>query len=139
MGAYKEVACQVAGIDYSTFAEWIRRGEGRDRRKCTKEYADFAEVVTQAITDAEMTLITRVRNASAEDWRAASWMLERRHPERWSNMQRVKIEVERELESQFDLYFEEVMNDPEIPTETKRRLLEHARNLQERAQVRSSN
>lgn len=134
-GAHAETACRVAGIGYSTFAEWMQRGKGIHKRGGGKEYTEFAEAVTQAIAEAEMALTARVRNATAEDWRAASWMLERRHPERWANTHRVQLEVDKQLEEQFDRFFEEVMGDRSIPDDVKQKIIDHARNLAERSEV----
>lgn len=101
-GAHIETACNAAGVSYSTARQWIARGEGRSDRSKASEYADFAAEVSRAIADAEMALVSRVYTASTEDWRAASFLLERRHPERWSNTQKIRVEVEKELDATLD-------------------------------------
>lgn len=103
MGTHLETACGFAGIDYNTMREWVQRGEGtHPTRRKTPEYAEFAEAVTRAIAQAEVTLVKRVSDSSKDDWRAATWMLERRHPERWANTQRIQVEVQKELERTLD-------------------------------------
>lgn len=102
-GCHIEAACGFAGIEYATMREWVQRGEGtHPTRRNAPEYAEFAEAVTQAIAQAEVTLVKRVNDATKDDWRAATWMLERRHPERWANTQRIQIEVQKELERTLD-------------------------------------
>lgn len=102
-GCHIDSACAFAGVDYNTVREWIQRGEGtHPTRSTTKEYADFAEEITRAIAQAEVTLVKRVNDATKDDWRAATWMLERRHPERWANTQRIQLEVAKELERTLD-------------------------------------
>jgi hypothetical protein len=102
-GCHIEAACGFAGIEYATMREWVQRGEGtHPTRRNAQEYAEFAESVTHAIAQAEVALVKRVNDASKDDWRAATWMLERRHPERWANTQRIQIEVQKELERTLD-------------------------------------
>jgi hypothetical protein len=93
-GNHLEPACNLAGIDYSTFRNWMRKGEQVSKG----EYFDFFQEVTRAIAQAEAVLLGRVKRASEEDWRAATWILERRYSDRWSNKQRIQIELEKELE-----------------------------------------
>lgn len=102
-GNHLESACAYAGISYSTMAEWIRRGEGRHHaRPSSNEFAQFAYEVRAVIAEAEAQMVNRVSLAASSDWRAAAWMLERRHPTRWANSHRVQIEVDKELDKVLD-------------------------------------
>ena len=100
-GSYVEPACVAAGIDYSTFRQWMNRGEGTHQTLAkTQEYSDFYESVTRAIAEGEVNLVKQIKVASAKDWRAAAWALERRHSDRWANTQRIQVEVERQLDKE---------------------------------------
>lgn len=139
-GAHIETACNAAGVAYVTVATWNQIAEGtHPTRKATPEYVEFREEMQRAIAEAEMILVARVNAASKEDWRASAWMLDRRHPERWASTHKVRIEAEKQVEAQFDLYFQTVMDDDSIPTEVKQRLIDHACNLQSRAEVAGKN
>lgn len=98
-----EHACQLAGIAYNTFGEWMRRGEGTDPdRGKNAEFAIFATEVKEAIAAGEFSSVLRIRQAEKKDWRAAAWMLERRHPERWANSQRVQMEVDKKVDKEME-------------------------------------
>ena len=87
-----------------------------------------------------MILLSQIHTASREDARHAEWILERRHPSRWSNTQRIALQVEREVEARLDGHvqrehnalFESIMNDPSLSDEAKRTILEHAASLGEK-------
>jgi hypothetical protein len=138
-GAHMQTACLAAGVDVSTVSEWIRRGQGRDRRSCTPEYAEFAASVTRAIADSEMILLTLISNASRTDARHAQWLLERRFPERWANTHRVRVQVDQQVESELNLLFEAIASAPDLTSETKRRIFEIASQLESRASMAGCN
>ena len=78
-----EVSAQAAGISSSTFRYWMQRGrrEGRNEAR----YRGFRAAVEQAQADAEASLVARTTQmANQGSWRAATWLLERRHPEHWA-------------------------------------------------------
>lgn len=93
-GNYYEPACAYAGIDYSTFRRWMLRGE----KESKGEFCEFCEVVQRAIAQSEIASVAKIKKAEEDDWRAAAWLLERRFSDRWASTQKVKIEVEKELE-----------------------------------------
>lgn len=97
-GNHYEPACAYAGISYQTFRNWLQRGEATTRG----EYFEFFESVQRAIAQAEIASVTKIKAAEKEDWRAAAWMLERRHPDRWASTQRIRLEVEKEMEKALD-------------------------------------
>lgn len=73
-GNTHEVAAEACGIDVSTFYTWRR------------EKPEFAEAVQRAEAEAEAVLVARISKAAANgSWRAASWLLERRNPEKWGH------------------------------------------------------
>ena len=74
-GNYPEVAVRSIGIGASTFYRWMERG-----RSCESGiHRDFYEAVRQAEGESEAHAVALVRKAAANDWRAASFLLERRH------------------------------------------------------------
>ena len=69
LGAFAHVAVEAAGVDYSTFKEWVARGEGLDPRRATRpEFAAFA---------------AEVRIAKAEARQAAEWEVRKVNPLAW--------------------------------------------------------
>lgn len=139
-GSTIKLACALAGFRVSTVCEWIQRGKGEhSTRQSTPEYAEFAAEVERAIARSELTLLKRVNAASRDDWRAASWILERRFPAQWSNTQRIALQVEREvkarmdgeLNTQINSLFRNIMDDESIPLDAKRKMLEHASQMKE--------
>ena len=135
LGSTFETACQSTGISYRAFRLWMNKGENAS----SGEYFHFFQEVTRAIADAEMLLLSRIHAASQSDWRAASWVMERRWPERWSNTQRIEVQVSQRLEQQFDLFFESLLSDVVLDTEAKRRVLEIASELKEQASLAQTN
>lgn len=84
-GTPLDSACLCSGLDYSTVRAWIQRGEGtHPTRGKTPEYEDFAEGYHKAIGECENLLINKIFDATATDWKAAAWLLARRHPDRWA-------------------------------------------------------
>jgi hypothetical protein len=51
-GMWDYIAAEASGIDYDTFYEWVRRGEGLDERPEEAIYAEFAKAVRQARAEA---------------------------------------------------------------------------------------
>jgi hypothetical protein len=77
------VACNVVGIDESTYYDWMRRAKRKG--DANDPYRAFRAALEQARGEAEAILVgqitTSARNGS---WQAAAWLLERRWPERWA-------------------------------------------------------
>lgn len=68
-GAFDWVAAQAAGISVSTFAEWMRRGEGRDRvRGPNAAYAKFAAEVRTARAQARVVREIEVAKTNPLAW-----------------------------------------------------------------------
>ena len=85
-----EAACQFAGLDYSTFRDWIRKGEDG---KYT-EYVQFAEQIKKAVGESETLLVMEWRSQqrrAPDDWVSRCTMLERRFPERWARQNRTNL------------------------------------------------
>ena len=101
VGAYAYTAAAAAGIAESTYYAWLDRGKAaRDRIDAGEsvhedelEFLEFSESVTRVTAEAELRALQAVQDACLTDWRAASWFLERRHPQRWRPVARVDVDT----------------------------------------------
>jgi transposase len=91
-GASIEASAEAAGITRATVHNWLKRGRAED---APDEFAQFAADVTEAQAVAEVHLVRIMRQAASDggpgDWRAAAWLLARRHPERWSEKRQLEV------------------------------------------------
>ena len=77
---YKQAAA-YGGVSYDTLNRWRRKGEDGD----SEELSQFCNAMREAEGEAVFKLVEDIkRNASKKnDWKAAAWILERRHPKEW--------------------------------------------------------
>lgn len=86
-GAYVETAAAAAGIDKTTFYDWLRRGA--DQKKGI--FRDFSHAIEKAVAESEIADIARINKAAADGvWQAAAWRLERKHSDRWGRKDRIE-------------------------------------------------
>ncbi len=85
-------ACRAAGIDVSTFYRW------KDMGKTDPDFDFFNEPIEQARAQGQLLLANRIEGHSKKDWRAAAWILERRHPAVWGNNRQMTLDDEDVLE-----------------------------------------
>jgi len=78
-----KTSCGLIGIDESTFYNWKKNNPG------------FKEAVEATRAVYESNLIDLIRSNAPSDWRAAAWLLERRHPESWSLKKDISIDVKK--------------------------------------------
>jgi transposase len=99
-GNYRSTAAAAAGIHRNSLTNWEKWGEeGRE------PYADFVTAMQQAEAQAEMDLVSEIRNAepgiptvkSPDLWQAKAWILERRYGGKWCA--RVKQQVAENVEA----------------------------------------
>lgn len=88
-GNYYEAACGYAGITYTTFRNWMIKGENAKSGK----YREFFEAITRAETVAEVRMVAQWQQHMPEDYRAIRDFLERRFPERWGRKDKVQQEI----------------------------------------------
>ena len=89
-------ACEVVGINESTFYKWIQRGEaelervadGGDVAESEQPFVQFVNTIKKAIPKRKSTLLHKIR--TDESWQSAAWLLERIHPDEFSR--HVKVE-----------------------------------------------
>ncbi|MGB9937068.1 MAG: hypothetical protein ACPK7O_05060 [Methanobacterium sp.] len=79
-GCFIETACVMAGINKTTYYDWMKRGEKSSRYD---KYRKFYEAVTHALSWSQARDVAIISKAAEKDWRAAAWKLERRYPEKW--------------------------------------------------------
>lgn len=73
-GATHEAAAGAAGIARKTLQTWKARGEAGE-----EPYAAFSEGLARAHEEGQVRLVAIIANAAVTDWKAAAWILERRH------------------------------------------------------------
>lgn len=78
-GHWASVACDLVGIDFQTYKNWLRRGEAGEA-----PYDEFFVAVKRAegrVQDAALSFLHKA--ARKGQWQAAAWYLERRFPKKW--------------------------------------------------------
>lgn len=96
-GGYVDTAAAVGGISRATYFAWRERGhpdgvlpEGEtDDAKRTlsaedEPYRAFRRLVDHASAEGEARNLAHIASAAMRDWKAAAWILERTHPERYA-------------------------------------------------------
>lgn len=87
-GNFVETVCDFVGIHKDTFYEWVNRGERGWKADMDGGYVGFSDAVKKAISTVEMDTLTDLRRGPL-NWQAKAWWLERRHPDKWGNRQKV--------------------------------------------------
>ena len=74
-------AASYGGISYSTLNRWRRRGEDSNE---DDEFCQFWKRLERAKGEAALRLLNCVNSAAESgEWKAATWILERRYPDEW--------------------------------------------------------
>ena len=81
MGNFVETACNIVGINKSTYYDWIKKGKKYNFPQ--NKYKIFKDAVEKAMAWSEARLVAIIAKHSEDNWRSAAWMLESRYPERW--------------------------------------------------------
>ena len=106
-GVFMETATACAGIAKQTFYTWMRQANelqnkmekaksaGGKLKLCKHEklLLEFLDAVDRAAAEAELSDVVTIKLASATNWQAAAWRLERRNPGQWGRRDYVKNEV----------------------------------------------
>lgn len=100
-GAYHETAAGVVGVHISTLRDWLRRGARELRRlqrnpkakplKSERIYAAFSDACRKAMAGSELGDLKTIARASARQWQAAAWRLERKYPDRYGRRDRHEV------------------------------------------------
>lgn len=83
----KRTACRCVGINRSTLADWMKRGEDGD-----PVYADFFAAMDQADAESESTLAQRVQ--ASEDPKLALEALKSRYHRTWNPAIKTEAKVQ---------------------------------------------
>lgn len=103
-----EAACNYAGISYSVFADWVRKGEEYTKmleggqKGIRWEFINFLKELNRAKAEAEVNLVKKIKEAGDKDWRANAFLLERRNPEQWAKKVFLNEESNREIKIIFE-------------------------------------
>jgi hypothetical protein len=90
-GCHPAVAASNLGISPEAFSEWTRRGESDREHGIRSDYAYLAIALAATESGVEIRLLRKV--IRHPDWRASTWFLEARFPERWE-AKPIKVQVE---------------------------------------------
>jgi len=84
LGAYRNAACDFAGIAPETLRIWLRRGEA----EAAGPYREFYKALKEAEAAACIKALGTIRIAMEQNWQAAAWFLERKRPKEWGRRER---------------------------------------------------
>ena len=96
LGLSYDDAAAAGGVGYTTMRDWINRAEAEQQRLAdnpkarprTSEqpFLDFSEALRKAEAEGQLRNAALVQKAADEqNWRAAAWILERRHSKTWGS------------------------------------------------------
>ncbi len=92
-GAKLEIAARAAGIGARTLDEWLKHG--RDELQVDPDAsgpcAAFVSEVMIASAKNEQELIGIIRKEAPKTWQAAAWLLERKFPQRYARVDRLRV------------------------------------------------
>lgn len=86
LGATYDLASKYAGVDYTTFRNWMKKAEqpGCDPRS---NPAKLRAAILQAEGDATRQWLAVIEKAASNgQWQAAAWKLERKYPEKYGRL-----------------------------------------------------
>lgn len=83
-------------ITTPTYYEWFNTGVSDFSNNINNQYSNFSCKIVEAEKEYREILRSLIKSHSINDWKAASWLLERSDPETYNLKQ--KMEVKQELE-----------------------------------------
>jgi len=92
-GATLEIAAQAASIGARTLDEWLYHGrkELEANPDAESPCTDFVKAVTVASATFESDCLAMIQDAAPKNWTAAAWLLERKFPERYAKVDRLRV------------------------------------------------
>ncbi len=131
-GAKLEIAARAAGIGARTLDDWLKHG--RDELQADPDAsgpcAVFVSEVMIASAKNEQELIGIILKEAPKTWQAAAWLLERKFPERYAKVDRLRV-IEDETNKKPDAY--------QSLQERQQKLIEKIAALAEKAADKSRN
>ncbi len=80
----------------NTYWEWMKAGEEDLTQGIDTQYSDFSAKIKEAENEYRRSLIECIKTHAPDDWRAASWLLERSDPDTYNL--KTKMDVKQEIE-----------------------------------------
>lgn len=80
-GNFVETACDIVGINKSTFYDWIKKGEKSNNPR--NKFKIFQEAVEHAMAWSEARDVALIAKHSENDYKASQWRLSRKYPDKW--------------------------------------------------------
>jgi transposase len=96
-GSTQETAAAYASVPASTYWQWLKNG----RNGGSLAERRFAADVEKAIATFKVGAAAKV--AKSQDWRAQAWLLERRFPQDFGQVQRVEVDAQVSHSMKLDL------------------------------------
>lgn len=103
-GNYAKTACALCNISESTYYDWIRRG----KKAKSGKFLQFLQSIKNAEKFADAYFVQLIRQAAEKhpmNWTAAAWLLERRNPEEWGNIERLELEHSGKIKQEVEVEF----------------------------------
>ena len=79
-GSKIESACIYAGISKTVYYQWKEKARADIEAGKVTQYVEFLDTIMRAMELSRTRLEMIVSKAAEQDWKAAAWILERRHP-----------------------------------------------------------
>lgn len=98
----KDIAAAI-GVRSETFSTWINHPKSENQHKLSK-------VLKKAEGDYLAALEEKIANAADKDWKAAAWLLERKHPMQYSLAPARFIDDSREGTNEIDALTKALMD-----------------------------
>lgn len=86
MGMTYTAAAELAGISLQTLGAWRFRGEQGE-----EPFATLVSKIKKANAESQERCLRAIEVQADHDWRAAAWILERRHPDGFAKMERREV------------------------------------------------
>jgi hypothetical protein len=89
----------AAGISYETFNEWRKDAKEAGKKIPSKRTdlealkVQFSEAVDQANAELEISLMKSIKTKGKRDWKATSWILQNRFPNKYSDRKQVEHNI----------------------------------------------
>jgi hypothetical protein len=92
-GAKLEIAAKAARIGARTLDEWLHHGrkELQENPDAEGPCANFVRDATAASAKFETDCLSIIQDAAEKNWTAAAWLLERKFPERYAKVDRLRV------------------------------------------------
>jgi hypothetical protein len=87
VGLSTNAAAARANVPDTTLRHWLAVGEQHP----DSIHGELVRAMANARATGELVLLAKIQRASESDWKAAAWILERRHPESYARVNRHEV------------------------------------------------